>query len=331
MKLHWRRFFSVKERPTFDPLIIHVASDDLSELVDYSKLSDLAKTHAEKLMKKFWPGPLTIVFPKAKKVPDLATSGLDTVAIRMPRHQVALELIKAVGSPLAAPSANRFGRISPTTAAAVYSELGDRIPLILEGGNCEVGLESTVVHLAEDGTLTLLRPGGTPREAIDECLGIKTTLPAKDANVSSPGMLASHYAPRKPFFVMPARLEDLGAPSRKSELIRFIFETAIKHKSQANAIKLGFLCIRGDSEWNKQMLSQVLRETFERAGVAATLEFTSTLAAKGDLTEAAKNFFAEMRSLDESTAEILFSEPCFDPRGLGFAIQDRLKRASHKT
>lgn len=148
------RIFAVKERPTFDPLIVHVAPElrgldafGEAELVDVAALDGDARTHIEALISRFWPGPLTLVLPRGARVPDLVTSGLATVAVRMPRHPVAQALIRAAQRPLAAPSANRFGRISPTSAADVQAELGDRIGLILDGGSSEVGVESTVLAI----------------------------------------------------------------------------------------------------------------------------------------------------------------------------------------
>lgn len=171
------RIFETKERPTFDPLIIHVGRfsglDDFKVLglVDFKALSAERIRQLEILIEKFWPGPLTLVLPKDPSVPDLATSGLPTVAIRMPEHPVALALIQAAQTPLAAPSANRFGRISPTTAQAVEQELGDRISWIIDGGPSTIGVESTILSLAFPDELVILRPGGTPPEAIEAALG----------------------------------------------------------------------------------------------------------------------------------------------------------------
>ncbi|CAN5808153.1 L-threonylcarbamoyladenylate synthase [soil metagenome] len=157
---------------------------------------------AEKLASRFWPGPLTLVLPRAKGSPIalLATAGLDTVAIRVPAHPVAQALIRAAGRPIAAPSANRSGAVSPTLAQHVAQSLGDRVKLILDGGPCAVGLESTVLDLSTP-TPTLLRPGGATREALEAVIGalaLSDAIPTGEAARKSPGQLDSHYAPTRP-------------------------------------------------------------------------------------------------------------------------------------
>jgi L-threonylcarbamoyladenylate synthase len=183
------RVFEAKERPTFDPLIVHVA--------DTQNARDLCLAFpplAERLAEAFWPGPITLVLPKRPIVPDLVTSGLPTVALRVPAHPLALELLKAFGRPLAAPSANRFGHISPTTAEHVRQSLDDRIDGILDGGPCRVGVESTVLSLLEE-TPILLRHGGIPLEELEKVCGKIRLLEEGVAVSSSPGRLERHYAP----------------------------------------------------------------------------------------------------------------------------------------
>lgn len=315
------KIFSTKERPTFDPLIVHVSWDLNKEKDFLKKLSDLQlinlsllstedQTMATRLMQAYWPGPLTLIFPKSPLVPDLATSGLSTVAIRMPQHPVAQALIQAVGTPLAAPSANQFGRISPTTAEAVGRELGGRIELILDGGPCSVGVESTVLSLA-GGSWTLLRPGGIPAAEIEQVLGRPLTKKSPSANLTSPGMLESHYAPRKKLYLLPGPLHLMSEEEKKS------FYLSYKHLLRPSAI-LGLLICEGDPGEAEEMFSQ-----FTHSKILA-----KSLSLHGDLQEAAKNLFAEMRSLDESAAEVIFAVPCAGPKGLGLAIADRLKRAS---
>jgi len=153
--------FEIKGRPRFDPLIVHVADPR-----DVVRLWLEVDPRARRLMERFWPGPLTLVLPKRPEVPEIVTAGLRTVAVRMPAHPVALELIREAQTPIAAPSANPFGRLSPTTAEHVLEGLGDRVEVILDGGRCPVGVESTV--LALDGEARLLRPGGVPVEEIEE-------------------------------------------------------------------------------------------------------------------------------------------------------------------
>lgn len=186
------RIFEVKQRPLFDPLILHFA--DAAAAFD---VAEQVPTSARLLAAKFWPGPLTIVVRKKSFVPDLATSGLPNVALRVPAHPVAQALLRAFKGPLAAPSANRFGRISPTDARAVAAELGEAVPLILDGGACEVGLESTVILLAEERPV-LLRKGGIPIEEIEAAVGPVESATPVDEKPLAPGQLRHHYAPRKP-------------------------------------------------------------------------------------------------------------------------------------
>jgi L-threonylcarbamoyladenylate synthase len=188
--------FAAKGRPQFNPLISHVL--DASEARRLVRWND----NAERLALRFWPGPLTLVLPRANRSPIalLATSGLDTVAIRAPSHAVAQALIRATGRPLAAPSANRSGAISPTRAEHVAQSLGDGVDMILDGGPCPVGVESTVLDLSTT-TPTLLRPGGATREAIEEVIGavaLSEAVASGDSSLKSPGQLESHYAPGRP-------------------------------------------------------------------------------------------------------------------------------------
>jgi L-threonylcarbamoyladenylate synthase len=186
------RIFEIKQRPLYDPLILHFA--DAAAAFHVIRQIPFK---ARELANHFWPGPLTLVMLKQDMVPDLATSGLAQVAVRVPAHPVAQALLRAFGGPLAAPSANRFGRISPTDAAAVQAELGDGVELILDGGPCTVGMESTVLHVSGD-QIVLLRAGGIPVEEIEVLVGpVARATPVDDEPVA-PGQLKHHYAPRKP-------------------------------------------------------------------------------------------------------------------------------------
>lgn len=191
--------FNAKGRPRFDPLIVHIAES--------SALDHLARTvppQARKLAARFWPGALTLVLPKQAAVPDLVTAGLDTVAVRLPAHPLAQALIRKTGSPLAAPSANRFGRLSPTTAEAVLEQLGERIDGVLDGGACEIGIESTIIGFWA-GRRLLLRPGGISREAIEACIGTLEVFQAgQDRSIPAPGLLPRHYAPQTPLVLRPS-------------------------------------------------------------------------------------------------------------------------------
>jgi L-threonylcarbamoyladenylate synthase len=187
------RVFEVKARPSFDPLIVHLA-----DAADLPRVAAAGPAAAALLAARFWPGPLTLILPKAAAVPSIVSSGLDTVAVRVPKHPVALELLQACGTPLAAPSANRFGQLSPTRAQHVQLGLGEAVPLILDGGPCEVGVESSIVDFSGPEP-RLLRPGGLPRELIEEVLGQKLLSgPSVLEKPLAPGQLASHYAPRTP-------------------------------------------------------------------------------------------------------------------------------------
>ena len=195
------RIYAAKERPRFNPLIAHVAS------VDAARREGVFDESALALAARFWPGPLTLVVPAAPgaSVCDLARAGLDSVALRVPAHPLAHALLERVGRPVAAPSANRSGRISPTTAAHVLAELDGRIDAVLDGGATQVGLESTIVACL--GAPRLLRPGGVPREALEAALGRPLLAPADEAGPRAPGMLASHYAPRARVRLSARRIE----------------------------------------------------------------------------------------------------------------------------
>lgn len=184
------RIFEAKDRPLSDPLIVHLPSRDWLGRIA------AASTSAARLADKFWPGPLTLVLPRLGAVPDIVTAGQDTVAVRMSAHPVFSAVLQAFGKPVAAPSANRFGRISPTSAGDVVAELGGRIPLVVDGGPCEHGIESTIV-LVQGSELHILRNG----PVTEEDLAPFGTVRGGISGISSPGGLASHYAPRTPLVI----------------------------------------------------------------------------------------------------------------------------------
>ncbi|MFT5884455.1 MAG: L-threonylcarbamoyladenylate synthase [Arcticibacterium sp.] len=188
------KIFKVKNRPSFDPLIIH--TDTIEKVKSFVKDIPLG---LELLLRTFSPGPLTVLLPKNNHIPDLVSSGLERVAVRIPKHPLTLELLAALDFPLAAPSANPFGYISPTSAEHVNRQLGDKIPYILNGGNCQVGLESTIVGY-EDGELTVYRKGGLPLEVIEKLIGKVKIKEHSSSNPAAPGMLVSHYSPNKKVF-----------------------------------------------------------------------------------------------------------------------------------
>lgn len=185
--------FKTKNRPSFDPLIIHIGSiDQLNKWVTH------IPDQAQKLADAFWPGPLTLLLPKKSIIPDIVTSGLNEVAVRIPAHPLTRSLLNQLDFPLAAPSANPFGYISPTTAEHVNAQLGDKISYILDGGPCEVGVESTIIGFPNN-VPTLYRKGGLALEEITKVIGKVEMLPHSTSNPKAPGMLKSHYAPSKPF------------------------------------------------------------------------------------------------------------------------------------
>jgi len=193
------RVFEVKARPSFDPLIVHLA--DAEELPRVARTAD---PRASLLAARFWPGPLTLVLPRREELPELVTAGLDTVGVRVPAHAAARSLIREAGTPLAAPSANPFGYVSPTTAAHVAERLGDTIDLVLDGGPCPVGVESTILSLVSDPPV-ILRPGGTPREDLEAALGARLEVAAPAERPLAPGHLERHYATRTPLRLLPGR------------------------------------------------------------------------------------------------------------------------------
>jgi L-threonylcarbamoyladenylate synthase len=264
------RLYAAKGRPRFNPLIIHVAG--LAEAHAEASLHPLATALAE----RFWPGPLTLVAPRraASTVAELACAGLASIALRAPSHPLARALIGAFGKPIAAPSANRSGAVSPTTPAHVRDDLGQAVDLILDGGAATLGIESTIVAVDEGGRAALLRAGAVAREDIETVTG-PLAAPATGA-VAAPGMLQSHYAPRATL-----RL-NATAPGRGEAYLAF----------GAEAPPGGL-----------------------------------TLSARGDLVEAAANFYAQLRALDASGAQIIAVAP-IPAHGLGEAINDRLARAA---
>ena len=261
--------FEAKGRPRFNPLIVHVAGRDEAEALA------VFDDRARRLAGRFWPGPLTLVMPRMPDSPVswLASAGRDTLALRWPAHPLAEALIRAAGRPLVGPSANRSGRLSPTTAAHAAAELGGQAAMVLDGGPCRLGLESTVVALGS-GAPALLRPGALDPEAIEAEVGplAGPALSAGDAPLASPGMLLRHYAPDSPL-----RME--AAAARPGEAM------------------LGFGAVDGDLN----------------------------LSPSGDLAEAAANLFAMLRRLDGGGGIAVAPIP---DRGLGRAINDRLRRAA---
>lgn len=302
------RVFEVKGRPRFDPLIVHVA-----ERSWLPRLTTGMPDKAARLADAFWPGPLTLVLPKSEIVPDLVTAGSPTVAVRIPDHPVAQALLHAAELPIAGPSANPFGRLSPTTADHVRQQLGNAIDLVLDGGSCRVGVESTVLHVDAGGEAWILRPGGVTQEEIEDVIGpVRRLTGAADSDPStkaphadvsppsvlplSPGTLPQHYAPRTPL-----RLVEAGTPIKAQFASQF-----------QGTPRIGLLAFQNST-----------------AHAANFVDFCQieVLSTAGDLREAAANFFAALRRLDDAGLDCLVAE-LFPDLGLGRALNDRLRRAA---
>jgi L-threonylcarbamoyladenylate synthase len=206
------KIFAVKERPYFDPLIVHIGSNEwLNRL---ARPGSAETSLVRKLIGRFWPGPLTVLFPKTNLVPDIVTAGSQQVAIRMPNHPVFAEVLRKLGKPLAAPSANRFGRVSPTRSEHVFEELQGRIPLILDAGPSNVGVESTIIRVIEN-RIEILRPGPITEEVLGEFA--PTTELHDSEKITVPGQTASHYAPDKPVYLLSTK--DSADHSKDSVLL----------------------------------------------------------------------------------------------------------------
>lgn len=316
------KIFAVKERPRFDPLIVHIPASIEKSLENLSRRRWIAahaidpadRTAIEKLMQAFWPGPLTLVLPKHPNVSDLVTSGLGSVALRMPAHPVFQALLQAVDEGIAAPSANRFGRISPVTASDVASELGDRVSLILDGGRSSIGVESTVLGYVEKKGFLLLRPGGLPREEIEATLGEKLdtiTPTSRPEQVAAPGMLDSHYAPEKLSLRLARPIRSLSAGE-----LKLVADHLRQHQPH-----LGMLSLLSPHGENAEAAVRFEAATGIRI---ARIELSRN---ENDL-EAAQNLFSALRAFDLSPSTLLLIEPVERLSGLFLAIEDRLKRAS---
>jgi len=303
------RVFEVKGRPSFDPLIVHVAS-----IEDVFRVAAEVPPAARRLMEALWPGPLTLVLPKRSELPDLVTSGLPTVAVRFPSHPVGRAIIAYSGTAVAAPSANPFGYLSPTRAEHVVRLLGEKVDFVVDGGPCAVGVESTVLDMTREPPL-LLRPGGMEIEAIEAVAGrielFHAAAPgAAGLPQSSPGLMESHYAPR-------ARLR--------------LFEAG----GIGQALALDPAAAPGGPESEAGLPLRVAALVFDAAAAAAlgpaAARFAAlrSLSGRGDLVEAAAALFALLHELDSLGMDEIWAESV-PARGLGPAINDRLYKASRK-
>ncbi|MBI3976916.1 MAG: threonylcarbamoyl-AMP synthase [Chloroflexi bacterium] len=294
------RLFAAKGRPTNDPVIVHIAAFD-----QLARVAAAVPPTLRRLAAAFWPGPLTVIVPKAPRVPSAVTAGLPNVAVRMPSHAVALALIQAAGVPIAAPSANRFGHVSPTTAQHVIADLAGQVDLILDGGPTAIGVESTVLDLTAEPP-AILRPGGVSLEEIRTVLGadVRGAAPAGVGRarepLQAPGMMLKHYAPRSPLTLF-------AGPS-----------DAVRRRLAAEAARL--------AAEGKRVGLLVAAEDLPALSAApgAVVEAPGSL---DDLPAVARNLFGAVRRLDAAGVDAILARS-FGTRGLGAAIEDRLVRAA---
>ncbi len=295
------QIFIAKGRPFSDPLIVHIAAEDtLAQLA-----SDVPR-QARLLAEAFWPGPLTLILPAGPRVPRRITAGLETVAVRMPRHPVALALIRALGSPIAAPSANRFMHVSPTTAQHALADLAGRVPLILDSGPCAVGVESTILDLCAE-VPTILRPGGIGLEALRAIVPNiqppqrRSTTTSNEASnekaQKAPGQLLIHYAPSVPTYLFEG-----AAEAMRSAML------AEARKRQRQGELVGVLVADEDLA------------TFQESGA-----FIYTLGSAPE--QIAAHLFAGLHTLEEAGVQTILCRS-FEEPGLGLAVRDRLLKAA---
>ncbi len=288
-----RSIFDAKGRPADNPLIVHIA-----EIAMLNNLVSEIKPHVRKLMDTFWPGPLTLVLKKSSRVPMVTTAGLDTVAVRMPNHPVALELIRRSGVAIAAPSANRSGKPSPTLAQHVLEDLNGRIAWIIDGGPCEIGLESTVLDVTEE-TPVLLRPGGITLEMLEQVVGkvISDKSMNRMSRPKSPGLKYKHYAPKGEVIVVSGRA---------SKVCQWVNEQLLDNEK-------------------KSIKSVILTasEHVQNYGNGAGKSYGSCKKPE----EIAANIFRLFRECDEQGIEKIYVE-AVPKEGIGYAIMNRIEKAA---
>jgi len=292
------RLFEAKKRPLDNPPIVHVC-----DVKDVYRLAEDVSPEAERLMKKFWPGPLTLIFRRSKLVPDATVAGLDTIAVRMPRHSVALALIRESGCPISAPSANLAGKPSPTSARHVLDDLDGRIDAVLDAGPTVIGVESTVLDLTVDPP-QVLRPGGTPFEILKKVLSsveLNAVVMAEKAvaveKVRSPGVKHKHYAPDADVVVVEGEL---------AAVVDKIRELAWFYMRRGS--KVGVLC------------------TDETLG-SYHVDVVKSLGSRSDLASLARNLFELLREFDLEKVDVVIAEGV-PLEGLGLAVMNRLRKAS---
>lgn len=291
------KIFEAKERPHFDPLIVHIPNKTM--LTEVAEIPDEIAQTITQLTETFWPGPLTLLLPKRDIIPDIVTAGLPTVAVRMSAHPIFRRIAKQFGNPIAAPSANRFGSISPTSASYVHDQLSGRIPLIIDGGACARGLESTILRVVPGKAkpiLEVLRPGPIAEDDLKKFGKVqfaKTNASVENLTPEAPGRLASHYAPRTPLRLLENPSDFSPDPNKRYALL-----------SYRGQEKDGYLELH---EW------------------AETVVLSP---GSGRLAEAGIRLFHLLNQLDKGGFDEIIAEPVPN-RGIGRAILDKLRRASH--
>ena len=296
-----KKIYAAKGRPSDNPLILHIA--------DMEQLYPLVKTDNEKIMARakavadaFWPGPLTMILPKADNIPYETTGGLDTVAIRMPSHPVARRLLQVCQLPIAAPSANLSGRPSPTSASHVIEDMDGRIDMIIDGGDVGIGVESTIVDLTGE-TPMLLRPGFVTPEMLEEVLGSVETDAAvyrqvgKDVHPKAPGMKYRHYAPKASMVLVEGT---------KEQVVNYINEEIRKKREQGKRIGV--------------MATDESKDSYQA-------DVILSVGSRASMDSVAHNLFRALREFDEENVDFIYSES-FDASGCGFAVMNRLLKAA---
>ena len=290
--------YRAKGRPSDNPLILHVAN---REMVDIAA-ADVTPL-AEKILAAFCPGPITMILPKSEAVPDSITGGLGTVGVRMPDNDIARAMIHAAGTPIAAPSANISGRPSPTTAAMVASDMDGRIPMILDGGPCRFGVESTIVDCTGD-TAVILRPGAVTREMLEEVCGkveLDPALVGAHTVPRAPGMKYTHYAPKAPLTLLHGKRERLAEAFGKK--------------------------IHEEKELGHTVGLVVSKELAEELATLVPQSLIAVYGSQGDYPVIAANLYEALRSFDHKAADVLLGEAT-EEDGLGLAIMNRFRKSA---
>ena len=338
------KIFSAKNRPFFDPLILHIGDVNMLE-----QLVESIPDACQKLIDEFWPGPLTVILPKKHIVPDVITSGSEFVAVRMPKHPQTLELLKSLPFPLAAPSANPFKYVSPTTAQHVYDQLAGKIPYILDGGSCPIGIESTIVSFFGDD-IKIQRLGGISVDEIGRIIPHVILATKPEEHPVAPGQLKHHYAPGCKLFPLEKlgaeiiQFDSRSAKDSKMGIVLFseVKRTEIEHSLieygvDLNRIQwyflspLNFTAVKSCGIDSLERSKTHRIDSLENSELNKDISFSKSIhdvSLNDLLAEATKNLFSTLRKLDNDGLEMAFFEWA-PAEGLGLAINDRLKKAQY--